>query len=84
MGDLVYIVKVENDDGDGVIVTFSDGTIGGYVVEELLTLRPLRERVEDNSEPDAPRDTDQLVKSRARQPAKPSAKSSNGNSKSHR
>ena len=27
-------------------MTFSDGTTGGYVVEELLALRPFRERVE--------------------------------------
>jgi hypothetical protein len=31
----IYIVKVEQDGRDGVIVTFSDGTITGYVVEEL-------------------------------------------------
>ena len=30
---------------DGLIVTFSDGTTGAYVVEELLELRPIRERV---------------------------------------
>lgn len=32
---------------DGLIVTFSDGTIGGYAVEELLLLRPTRERVKE-------------------------------------
>jgi hypothetical protein len=41
------IVKVEMDGEDGIIVTFSDGTIGGYVIEELLMLRPARERVEE-------------------------------------
>ena len=40
------ILKVEKDGEDGVIVTFSDGTMGGYVVEELLALRPIREEVE--------------------------------------
>ena len=31
---------------DGLIVTFSDGTVGAYVVEELLELRPHREPIE--------------------------------------
>jgi len=31
------------DGKDGVFVTFSDGTSAGYVVEELLELRPKRE-----------------------------------------
>src|SRR5450755_4320739 len=35
------ILKVEKDGEDGLIVTFSDGTTAGYVVEELLGLRPL-------------------------------------------
>ena len=30
------ILKVEKDGEDGLIVTFSDGTTAGYVVEELL------------------------------------------------
>ena len=30
-------------DGDGVIVTFSDGTTRAYVVEELLESRPFQE-----------------------------------------
>ena len=33
----------EADSDDGLIVTFSDGTTAGYVVEELLSLRPDRE-----------------------------------------
>jgi hypothetical protein len=41
----INILNVEKDGGDGLIVTFSDGTIGGYVVEELLLLRPIREAV---------------------------------------
>jgi hypothetical protein len=46
MTDRVTILKVEKDGEDGLLVTFSDGTIGGYVVEELLLLRPIRESVE--------------------------------------
>ena len=37
------ILTVELDGKDGVFVTFSDGTSAGYVVEELLELRPKRE-----------------------------------------
>ena len=37
------ILKVEKDGEDGLIVAFSDGTSAGYVAEELLLLRPLRE-----------------------------------------
>jgi hypothetical protein len=40
----VRIVKVEQDGSDGILVTFSDGTVAGYVVEELIELRPIRER----------------------------------------
>lgn len=43
----VRIVKVEKDSEDGLIVTFSDGTSAGYVVEELLLLRPHRECVDE-------------------------------------
>ncbi len=45
MAGEIRILKVEIDGEDGLIVTFSDGTVGGYVVEELLELRPIRERV---------------------------------------
>ena len=41
----IRILTTENDGDDGLIVTFSDGTTGAYVVEELLELRPVRERV---------------------------------------
>ena len=44
--DQTHILKVEQDSHDGLLVTFSDGTRAGYVVEELLMLRPHRERVE--------------------------------------
>jgi len=37
----IYMLAVELDGNDGLIVTFSDGTTGGYVVEELLQLRPI-------------------------------------------
>jgi hypothetical protein len=39
----VQIVNVEQDGPDGTLVTFSDGTIAGYIVDELIELRPLRE-----------------------------------------
>jgi hypothetical protein len=39
----IKIVSVEKDGDDGLIVTFSDGTTGAYVVEELLMLRPCRQ-----------------------------------------
>jgi hypothetical protein len=41
----IPIVNVEQDGEDGILVTFSDGTIAGYVAEELIGLRPVRERV---------------------------------------
>lgn len=42
MEDQIEILTVARDGRDGIIVTFSDGTTGGYVVEELLELRPKR------------------------------------------
>jgi hypothetical protein len=57
MPDDIRISSVEQDGGDGIIVTFSDGTIGGYVVEELLALRPIRDEVRKpkaNSLPKSP------------------------------
>jgi hypothetical protein len=41
---MTCIVSVKEDSSDGVWVTFSDGTAAGYVVEELLELRPVREQ----------------------------------------
>ena len=41
----IHMLAVELDGNDGLVVTFSDGTTGGYVIEELLQLRPVRERV---------------------------------------
>jgi hypothetical protein len=43
MDTLIRILSVEREDDSGVIVTFSDGTSDGYVVEELLELRPHRQ-----------------------------------------
>jgi hypothetical protein len=40
----IHIVSVQQDQKDGIFVTFSDGTWAGYVVEELLELRPMRDR----------------------------------------
>ena len=44
MAEEIRILTTEPDGDDGLIVTFSDGTTAGYVVEELLALRPVRER----------------------------------------
>jgi len=41
----ITILTTELDGDDGLIATFSDGTTGAYVVEELLELRPIRERL---------------------------------------
>ena len=46
MAEQMHILKVEMDGEDGVLVTFSDGTYAGYIVEELLAQRPLREHVQ--------------------------------------
>ena len=43
------------DGHDGLVVTFSDMTTGGYVVEELLELRPIRERVKTKKIKAAPK-----------------------------
>ena len=43
MPDDVRLLSAKKDGEDGVIVMFSDGTIGAYVAEELLELRPNRE-----------------------------------------
>lgn len=42
-----HILSAEKDGTDGILVRFSDGTITGYVVEELLPLRPVREEIEE-------------------------------------
>jgi hypothetical protein len=50
MAEPIQILTAERDGEDGLLVTFSDGTIAGYVAEELLELRPFREPV--NPAPD--------------------------------
>jgi hypothetical protein len=42
----LQILTAEKDGEDGLIVTFSDGTTAGYIAEELVSLRPIREKVE--------------------------------------
>ena len=55
MREGIHLLAVELDGQDGLIATFSDGTTGGYVVEELLGLRPVRERVKIKKIKDAPK-----------------------------
>ncbi len=53
----MQIVNIEQDGEDGILVTFSDGTIAGYVTDELIELRPVREKVRlrpSASRPDCP------------------------------
>ena len=47
----MQIVNVQQDGPDGILVTFSDGTIAGYVAEELIELRPFRDVVNFAPEP---------------------------------
>lgn len=54
MAEETHILKVDKDGHDGLLITFSDGTTAGYVVEELLTLRPIREYVEKPSKSNVP------------------------------
>jgi hypothetical protein len=55
MKEEVHLLAVDLDGHDGFIATFSDGTAGGYVVEELLELRPVRERVKIKKIQNAPK-----------------------------
>jgi hypothetical protein len=45
MAEPIQILTVERDGEDGLLVTFSDGTVDGYVAEELLEMRPFREQL---------------------------------------
>jgi hypothetical protein len=54
MNGKTNILKVEKNGEDGLIVTFSDGTTAGYIVEELLLLGPRRKRVEEPPKSDRP------------------------------
>ena len=47
----IRILTAEHDGEDGLIVAFSDGTTGAYVVEELLALRHIRGRVKTSTHP---------------------------------
>jgi hypothetical protein len=38
MPEIINIAEVKLDQEDGLIVTFSDGTVGAFVAEELLKL----------------------------------------------
>ena len=55
MNHEIHLLAVELDGQDGFIATFSDGTTGGYVIEELLKLRPIRERVKIKKIQNAPK-----------------------------
>ena len=44
MQDQIRLLAVSLDGDDGVVVAFSDGTTDAFVAEELLALRPFRER----------------------------------------
>ena len=48
--DSIRILTVECDD-EGLVVAFSDGTTAGYLVAELLELRPHRLQTADFREP---------------------------------
>jgi hypothetical protein len=50
----IRILTTKRDQDDGLIVTFSDGTTGAYVAEELLELRPYREPVKTRKIEEAP------------------------------
>jgi hypothetical protein len=45
VGQQIRIISVALDAHDGAIVWFYDGTVAGYVVEELLELQPYRDAV---------------------------------------
>lgn len=45
MAEQIRIMSAEMDDVDCLIVTFTDWTTAGYVVEELLDMRSIRESV---------------------------------------
>jgi hypothetical protein len=55
MKDEMHLLAVELDGHDRLLVTFSDGATGRNVVEELLGLRPIRERLKIKKIPKTPR-----------------------------
>jgi hypothetical protein len=44
----VKVIDVQRDGDDGILVTFSDDTIAGYLLQELMALRPYRESSRTN------------------------------------
>ena len=54
MASKIQILSIEKDGEDWMIVTFTDGTVGAYLAEELLELKPWRERVSKLDEQAAP------------------------------
>ena len=46
MKNAITILLVEQDGEDGILVKFSDGTVAGFLAEELLDLRPDRDMIE--------------------------------------
>jgi hypothetical protein len=48
----IHVVGVEKGGEGGVVVTYSDGTVAGYIVEELLLLRPIRETIKVSQDSD--------------------------------
>jgi hypothetical protein len=57
----IRISSVEQDGDEGLIVKFSDGTTAGYVVEELLELRPARQQARKPKDPDPRQPQNPLV-----------------------
>jgi hypothetical protein len=49
----ITIKSVHNETDEALIIRFSDGTYAGFMVEELLALRPQREYRDTST--DAPR-----------------------------
>lgn len=61
MPNSIRILTTERDGDDGLIVTFSDGTTGAYVIEELLELRPFRERAKTKKGKDGHQKTGTVI-----------------------
>jgi hypothetical protein len=73
MHESINILTAERDGDDGLIVTFSDGTRGAYVVEELLELRPIRERARTESGKDGHQNSGTVMIKTANRKATPRA-----------
>lgn len=46
----IHFAKVEQEGEHWVLVTFSDGTIAGFVGEEQMALRPSREKASETTQ----------------------------------